>query len=238
MLISVVICAYNAADTLARALTSALNQDIPLEDYEVLLIDDGSTDQTPDIAGQFGKRHQNLRYVRFPINKGLVAACNYGLNACLGEYFIRLDADDEFDSRILSSCVEPLRSGGTDFVYCDRYEAELDGSQKTVVQVEQFNPFELIAIGTMLRTDLVKKAGGFRDLFWEEYDLYMRYLQQTDKAPVRIPEPLYSYTKHSASMTANPENVQAGWQELRDLWGDELLRGFGWRGPQQEAMLS
>lgn len=233
--VSVVVCSYNSADTLGAALDSALDQSFPSEDYEVLLVDDGSTDQTLQVAEAYGERHLNFRYLRFPANEGLVAASNYGLQSARGRYFIRLDADDIFHRDILSCCVEPLDREESDFVYCDRYEVNLENGTRCLVTMDQFNLFELIAIGTMLRTELVRRVGGYRPLFWEEYDLYLRYLQRSQRPPTRVPRALYFYSKHATSMTADKASVREGWEELRKLWGEEALVKFGWSGIDEEA---
>lgn len=231
-LVSVVVCAYNAASTLEAALDSAMTQSLRWEDYEVLLVDDGSTDRTPELVGVYGKQYLNFRYIRLPVNKGLAAACNAGLAAAQGKYFIRLDADDAFHRDILASCVGPLEQDVTDLVYCDRYEVNLAGGTHELVRVEPFSLFKLIAIGTMMRADMVKEAGGYRPLFWEEYDLYIRYLQRSGRPPIRIPRPLCYYSRHPSSMTANPERARAGWEELMRVWGEDVLRSFGWTGQE------
>ena len=84
----------------------------------------------------------------------------------------------------------------------------------------------------MLRLDLVKKIGGYRPVFWEEYDLYLRYLQSSHLSPVHIPRPLYYYYRRpgSLSLTASPDRVRAGWEELESIWGEATLKKFGWNG--------
>ena len=236
MLVSIVICSYNAAESLGAALESALGQDFPADDYEVLLVDDGSTDNTQEIADSYASRHCNVRCLRFPANRGLVAACNYGIQSALGKYFVRLDADDRFHPDLLACFVEPLEQGTTDFVYSDRYEVELESGARTLVKIEPFNLFKLIAIGVMMRTEQLGEISGYRPLFWEEYDLFMRYLQGSEKSPVRVPRSLVYYSKHSTSMTANATKVRRGWQELRQAWGDKVLKSYGWSGSEQEAL--
>ena len=241
MLVTVVLCTYNSADTLETALDSALGQRFPAERYEVVLVDDGSTDRTDALVEQY-RQHDNFRNIRLPQNRGLVAACNCGLKAAKVKYFIRLDADDVFHPEILARCVEPLEQDRTDFVFSDRYEVTLADrvqadNAPSLVQVEPFNLFNLIAIGTMLRTGLLREIGGYRTLFWEEYDLYIRYLQHSRRPPVRIPRPLYNYTRHPSSMTADPVRVLEGWEELEQMWGPEVLREFGWLGLEQQAKL-
>jgi glycosyltransferase involved in cell wall biosynthesis len=227
----VVICSYNSAHTLGAALSSAFAQEPPSQDYEVILVDDGSTDFTPSLAEEYAENYANFRYLRHEVNQGLVPACNLGLEAAEGRYFIRLDADDTFHCDILSCCTGPLELDETDLVYSDRYDVTPATGQCELVRIETFNLFNMLAAGSMFRTDMLRELGGYRDLFWEEYDLYLRYVQHSPKPPVRIPRPLYSYTRHPSSMTADTARVHDGWEELEGLWGEQYLRKFGWAGP-------
>jgi len=85
---SIIIPTYNYGRFLGRAIDSALAQ--PGDDYEVAVIDDGSTDDTPQVAASFGSR---IRYFR-QFNQGVFAACKYGLNVTKGQFLIYFDADD------------------------------------------------------------------------------------------------------------------------------------------------
>lgn len=85
---SVVIPAFNAAATLARAIESVRRQSWPA--HEIIVVDDGSTDATPEIARQFG---DSVRLIRQP-NRGVAAARNAGAAAAGGDWLAFLDADD------------------------------------------------------------------------------------------------------------------------------------------------
>ena len=99
--VSVVVCAYNAADTIADCLTSLDKLTYP--DMEIIVVDDGSRDATGDIArGYFG-----VRIVELP-NGGLSAARNAGLAAATGEIIAYTDADVRVDPDWLTYLVQPL----------------------------------------------------------------------------------------------------------------------------------
>jgi hypothetical protein len=90
--VSVVVPAYNLARFLGRALDSALAQRWPADALQVIVVDDGSTDETPQLLQSYGERVQAIRQE----NGGLVAAVNRGLAEVRGEYVALLDADDEW----------------------------------------------------------------------------------------------------------------------------------------------
>ncbi len=99
--VSVVVCAYNAADTLEDNLTSLDNLTYP--DYEVIVVNDGSRDATGDIA----RRHSRVRLVEVP-NGGLSAARNVGLAEATGEIVAYTDADTRVDRDWLTFLVQPF----------------------------------------------------------------------------------------------------------------------------------
>jgi len=226
MRMSVLMCCYNAAGTIAQALESLWRQTLPSDAYEVVVVDDGSTDATLDIAQRSGRGRSNVRYIRHERNQGLPAACNRGLSEAQGAYLSRLDADDLADPEWLQAMCRPLDAGATDFVYCDRLERHADGREEPV-RLEPFDLFKLIAIGTMMRCDMLRAIGGYRNLFWEEHDLHLRYLLNSGLKPHRVPQPLVTYTIHPGSLTADPDRVRMGWQEFEQAWPDRAWAPFG-----------
>lgn len=224
--VSVVLCCYNGESTVAAALESAFRQTMPPERFEVVFVDDGSTDATARIARAF-ERHAGFRYLRNAANLGLVASANRGIEEARGGLVVRLDADDTLDPRALEQLSAPLERDEADLVYSDRYELAADTGEQRYVGVPRFDVFDLVACGTMMRREMVLEVGGYRDLFWEEYDLYIRYLLRSGRLARHIAKPLYTYTIHEGSMTADAERVRAGWEELLRAWPVETLERFG-----------
>jgi glycosyltransferase involved in cell wall biosynthesis len=104
--VSVVVTAYNLARFLGRAIDSALAQDWPADALEVIVVDDGSTDETPQVLASYGER---IRVIRQP-NQGLVRAVDRGLAEVGGDYVALLDADDEWPVDRLRRQVEFLEA--------------------------------------------------------------------------------------------------------------------------------
>jgi hypothetical protein len=104
--VSVVVPAYNLARFLGRAIDSALAQDWPADALEIIVVDDGSTDETPQVLAAYGDR---IRAVRQP-NGGLVRAVDRGLAEVTGDYVALLDADDEWPVDRLSRHVAFLEA--------------------------------------------------------------------------------------------------------------------------------
>jgi glycosyltransferase involved in cell wall biosynthesis len=103
-LVSVIIPVHNGAATIARAITSALAQDFA--SFEVIVVNDGSTDDTADVLGQFGDRIRVLTIA----NRGGGGARNAALGSARGRYLAFLDADDTWEPHKLSATVAPLEN--------------------------------------------------------------------------------------------------------------------------------
>jgi glycosyltransferase involved in cell wall biosynthesis len=88
LFMSVVICSYNGAAVLGRAIESLLAQDYPRDRYEIIVVDDGSRDQTAAVAGRYP-----VRLVRHGRNRGLAAARNTGLEHVKGDIYVSFDDD-------------------------------------------------------------------------------------------------------------------------------------------------
>ena len=224
--ITVLMCCYDGERFLRRALDSAFGQNLSSNEFEFIFVDDGSTDATPEIAADFMNR-PNFRYYRNEQNMGLVASCNKGLDLAEGTWVIRLDADDAFSPDMLAEMRQYADADKSDFVYSDRLDIYWDKGEERYVDLSRFNLFELIATGIMMRKEILRQIGGYRSLFWEEYDLYIRYLQCSRGRIVHIPRPLYHYSIYQGSMTSDAEKVNTGWQELINEWGIDILRQYG-----------
>lgn len=191
MLVSIIIYSYNSADTLDGAVYSALSQHFSSEEYEVLLVDDGSTDETMELTAAYWKRHGNFRYVRLPLSIGKAAACEQALQTARGKYFTSLDSDDALHPLMLAKCVAPLEQGMAELTYCDYYDVTMtDGSHKQV-RLDRCDDLGMIGAAAMLRMD------AFRDLARQVgpgesgHDVYQRHVEQSELRSHRVPHPLY-----------------------------------------------
>ncbi|MFA5407341.1 MAG: glycosyltransferase family 2 protein [Bacilli bacterium] len=95
---SIIIPTYNAASYLSKCLDSVLNQD--REDYEIIIINDGSTDKSEDIINQY--RNEKIKYY-YKENGGVSDARNYGIDKVEGQYFLFVDADDYVSKNLLNT---------------------------------------------------------------------------------------------------------------------------------------
>ena len=121
--ISVIIPVYNQELYLAQCLDSVLNQ--TFRKIEVLCIDDGSEDRSPEILGNYAKRDHRLKVFRQE-NQGAGAARNYGLRLAKGKYLSFLDSDDFFEPDMLLKAYQAAEKDRADFVVYDSDQYRTD----------------------------------------------------------------------------------------------------------------
>jgi glycosyltransferase involved in cell wall biosynthesis len=223
---AVLVCTYNAAGTIAGALDSALDQTARRGSYRVVVVDDGSTDGTRAILRRYARA--GVEIVRLPRNGGLANACNAGLRAIGEQWFVRLDADDRFEPGLVEALLEAQNTTGASVAFTDRWEEDLTG-RRVLRRLSQPPALgELIAAGTLLPTWLVRDIGGYRDVFWEELDLYLRLIECGSWETTQVESPLYVYrVGRAGQMTADGRALAAGWGELGRLWPEETLARHG-----------
>jgi glycosyltransferase involved in cell wall biosynthesis len=180
--VSVIIPAYNCARWLGQAIDSVLGQ--TLRDLELLVIDDGSTDATGEVARAYGDR---LRYARQE-NRGPAAARNHGMRLARGELIAFLDADDLWLPAKLERQAALLdRDPRVGVVYCDGLFIDPDGRpienyvrqtplHRGRVAIELFCDHFLMTPAVVFRRVLLETAGAFDESLrvGEDYDFFLR----------------------------------------------------------------
>ncbi len=126
-LVSILTPVYNAARYLPETLASVRAQTFP--DWEHLLVDDGSTDNSRDIAEEAARGDARIRVLRTSCNSGPSAARNYGLDFARGRFIAFLDADDLWLPEKLASCIHWMTAHGHGFIYHDYRHISNDGSR-------------------------------------------------------------------------------------------------------------
>ncbi|MCE9672349.1 glycosyltransferase family 2 protein [Myxococcus stipitatus] len=215
---SVVIPTYNRARLLERTLASVFAQEET--DYEVIVVDDGSTDDTLDMLASLGERVRVLRQR----NAGPGAARNQGIQAALGEYVVFLDSDDLWFPWTLAVYRQVLREQGQPTVVMGTAESFHD--EETLSRVTR-EPVRVVCFDDYLasardrtprtacvlavRTEALRRVEGFTPLriVAEDYDLLFRLGTEPGFAWVRSPV-MVGYRKHPGSESTMLEATHEG----------------------------
>jgi glycosyltransferase involved in cell wall biosynthesis len=196
--VSVIIPVRNSARTLARAIDSALDQRYAHE-FEVIVVNDGSTDATPALIQSYGDRIVALHRP----GRGVAAARNAGAHIARGPYLAFLDADDHWTQDKLAR-VMPLLQAAPEYVlaYHDAIETDLAGSvQRTSYYNEDYRPPSLAELLTpqghachilpsavIMRRSVFDQCGGFDETLTASEDFYM-WIRAREHGPfLFIPE--------------------------------------------------
>ena len=116
MKLSIIIPVYNAEQYLKKCLESVFQQNLKLEDFEVICINDGSTDKTQQILEEFQKKYTNI-ILENQENFGEAISRNKAISLSKGEYITFLDSDDYYDALTLSKALQIIASQNLDILY-------------------------------------------------------------------------------------------------------------------------
>lgn len=199
---SVIIAAYNRANLIKRALNSLIAQTEP--DWEAVIVDDGSTDDTYSVVLPYIKTNSRIKYVR-KTHSGEVPAKNTGIWSAGGKYITFLDSDDEYDAVHLESRKNILQQDPEiKFIYGG---AKIIGSQFVP---DRFNPDKLINLnkcvigGTFfIDRDILISLNGFKDMqIGTDADLFDRIKDASIKM-MKVEDPTYIYHHETEDSITN-----------------------------------
>src|SRR5438876_3979714 len=214
---------------LEEALASALEQ--AYEDWELLLIDDGSTDldllrMLPDLAG----RDRRIVLARLGKHEGISAASNRGLDLARGEWVTFLDHDDVLEPDALFQIVRLLQTHpDADLIYSDEDKLAENGFEAPVFKPDWspdfFLSYNYIGHLTAIRRELLEKAGGFRSEFdgAQDYDLFCRVTELTSRIR-HIPRVLYHWRRSESSSAISVRQKPGQLDASRRAIEDHLKR--------------
>ncbi len=237
--VGVIIPAFNVASCIRIAIDSALSQ--TLAPREIIVVDDASTDETPSIVADLAARHQSVRLVRLPANRGAAAARNAGLDNCSSDWIAILDADDRYLPGRLEYLVTAAEEARLDMAADNFYKYDVVANQIVDVAI----PPEMI--GTCMQLDryefvrnCMTNMGGAVDLGllkpilrrsfieqWrlrypadsrhgEDFIFYLTALVHQAKFAV-FPEPHYIYTQRLGTLSGKHSGLTRTMVDLSEI---------------------
>lgn len=218
--VSIIIAVYNGEKYIGRAIRSCMNQSMAKSDFEIIVVDDGSTDYTWSIATAFANATRNeqprIRAIRLDENRGIGYACNEGIKKALGQFIIRVDADDYISEELLKTEYQFLMANkDMDAVACDYYIVD----EREIVQGRMRMNEQPLACGIMFRKDTLVNIGLYDPEFrlLEDKDLLARYLKEYNI--YCIPLPLYRYCQHGENATLDKKAISTYTHKLKAKHG-------------------
>ncbi len=208
-LVSVLMPVYNAQAYLGEAIDCILAQ--TYDHWELICVDDGSTDSSLAILKDYARKHPRIRYIS-RANTGIVGALNDALDAAQGEHAARMDADDwcaesRFEQQVAYLQDDPSCIAVGSYVQrTDPYGSPAGGQEPPTdhdtidAGLLEGDASVLVHASLMMRTDALKAAGGWREgTDWvEDLDLFLRLTESGQVA--NLPRYLYTYRRHAQSV--------------------------------------
>ena len=243
---SVIIPTYNRATLIKEALDSVFSQ--TFTDYEVIIVDDGSTDGTMGVLESYGDKIKVLKQK----NSGPGAARNLGSSVSLGQYLAFLDSDDLFFPWTLSTYVHVIeQSEKPSFVAGKPFRfSDLSATKEIVFEMTSFEYFnDYFASGDewrwwgvssfVVRRDILKAVGGFTGQWinGEDADLAMRLGTSLGFVQITLPF-TFAYREHEASaMKQNDRTLAGAWWQINSEAGG-LYPGGDSRSTERQRILT
>ncbi len=223
-LVTVYITNYNYQDYIKQSIESVLAQSFSF--YELLIIDDGSTDNSKRIIEDY--RAQRKVSIIYQQNKGLNITNNIAMRAAQGKYIMRLDADDFLAPNALekmSTILEKDEELGLvfpDYYYVDK-DGNVTGEEKRHNFEKEVSLYDQPAHGacTMIRLDFLKRLGGYNESFTcqDGYELWIKFI--THYKVTNINEPLFYYRRHGNNLTTNEGKILNTRKKIKELFVKE-----------------
>ena len=213
-MISIVIPVYNVDKYLSQCLESIINQ--TYQDLEIIIIDDGSSDNSPQICDEFAKKDKRITVIHKE-NGGAASARNEGLRKATGDFLAFVDSDDYIEKNAYSTMMEVMSREGADIVECAfSFKFRDKETEEYVFQEEkQFDQIKYLSLFTTQWTcgliwNKLFRREVLHNVFFEEGhqidDEFFTYQGvMTARKIVFAPSILYHYRMRASGLMKNPE---------------------------------
>ena len=234
ILLSIIVPVYNVAKYLPKCLDSLLNQDIDKEEYEIILVDDGSLDRCGEICDEYAAKYDNIKVVHRE-NGGLSAARNSGIEIAQGKYIQFVDSDDYLEPNVEKALVEKMEMENLDILRFnyqnvnDNYEVfdpnksgklyvdYRDGICDGLAFLNERLGYACYAWQFVLKAELVRSIPLFKEgIYFEDTEWTPRILVVA-KRVTSVSIVVYNYLIRRGSITKSVEPAKR-----QKLFGDSL----------------
>ena len=224
--LSIIVPVYKVAQYLPKCVDSLLHQDLREEEYEIILVDDGSPDNCGAICDEYASKHSNVRVIHRK-NGGLSAARNSGIDAANGKYVQFVDSDDYLEPNVLKALVNKMETDRLDILRFNYQNVNEKGKVFSPNKVDKpfmdyrdevcdglrfLNErlgFACYAVQFMLKTELLKPSENrfVEGIYFEDTEWTPRILVQA-KRVTSVDTIVYNYLMRVGSITQSVETAK------------------------------
>ncbi|AGC77412.1 glycosyltransferase involved in cell wall biosynthesis [Nonlabens dokdonensis] len=225
-LISIILPVYNGEEFLAQALDGCLNQTI--ENWELIIVNDCSTDKSLDIATKYQKLDNRIKIIQNEINQKLPYTLNAGFAIAKGEYVTWTSDDNVMKRNYLEVLLDSIIKTESDFVFSSYDVMDQDN---TLIKKQSVGAVRELLFQNIIGPSFLGKASLFKDNYYdvdlfriEDYEFWLSNL--TRLKCCRVEESVYQYRVHGASLTAEISTSGGFKHDLMDSMFIKLQQSF------------
>ena len=230
MQLSIIVPIYNVAPYLRKCVDSLLAQDI--SDSEIILVDDGSPDECPQICDQYAEQYSNIKVIH-QANAGLSAARNSGIKVATGDYIMFVDSDDYLQPNVLGALMEQVRRDNLDvlrFRYQNvRESGEAFAPYKDMTNYNDYSSTptdgltflnermgtQCYAVQFLVRREIVLQEQFTPGIYFEDTDWTPRMLLRANRV-ASTELVVYNYLWREGSITLSQKDIAKQRKQLND----------------------
>ena len=221
--LSIIVPVFRVEKYLNRCVMSLLHQNLSAEEYEIILVDDGSDDACPQKCDDYAAQHKQIHVIHQP-NKGLSGARNTGIKAARGKYICFVDSDDYIEPDCFGSLINKAENDSLDILQFGLqivyYNRTIPISRNTTEELYCGEEFLAKAMSErcscwiyLIRKELLVTTDTYftEGITYEDIDWTPRMILQAKRIK-RVPTIVYNYVQHEGSITHPKDNK--GWKKV------------------------
>lgn len=213
LLVSIITPTFNSEEYLGQTINSVLNQ--TYKNWELILVDDCSTDKTIELIKSYQKKHPNISLIKNTSNQGAGVARNKGINAAKGDFIAFLDADDLWKPNKLEVQINLMIKGNLDVCFSSYDLIDEEGSEL----FKRVNALPELTYNKLLKSNYVGNLTGVYNCKTlgkisstklrkrQDWILWLEAIKKSNKPAIGIQEPLAFYRVRKNSMSSNKLNL-------------------------------
>lgn len=219
-ILSIIVPVYNVEQTLERCVESIVNQDICVDNYEVIMVNDGSTDQSQAVANRLVSKYSNVVLINQE-NQGLSGARNTGMRNAHGKYLMFVDSDDYISSNCLRKLIDTCEKNGLEVCHFSltsvRKRGNFRGSIGSLKTTTIYSGYDILLDGRLigsacsnvyLKSFLDKHQLMFyRGITHEDVEFSMRLYCHLKRLMI-VEDEIYFYTYNTSSLSKDKKSIE------------------------------
>ena len=212
-LVSIILPIYNGEKYMRQSIDSVIAQ--TYTNWELLIIDDGSTDRTAEIAKEYEEKDARISYHKNPQNMRLPRTLNRGFSLAKGDYLTWTSDDNRYRPHALETMLATLKEKNVGLVFASYQVIDENDKELRVISVQNGSngrvlDYNVVGACFLYTREVYKAVGDYdTELFLvEDWDYWQRVMMKFPS--YAITQILYDYRQHSASLTSTKNNVRFG----------------------------